>query len=283
MELGLDFDDCDFKEEEKQQNEQTMVYSAKMCQQNWYEDADTTDVDTAANVFKFRGDNLYHEGRFEEATKHYIDAIDSLPTQSRSLRHDFEESLARCYMYMEKYVEALDIANKLCSSATNVDQQMQGLILLNNIQSKMSNIKGEEESIKRLIELHPFHVRFWLKLASIYRDHKTEHRCNVDVSDYVKLLTCLIRARLLLKCTKKAVGSFVKNKYQQLQQNVEQDIKELNPSEEMIQKATMFLGEDIFKLDQMKDGESEETSEITRDLSDFDSYWFTWVQNPDMT
>lgn len=76
---------------------------------------------------------------------------------------------------MEKYVEALDIANKLCSSATNVDQQMQGLILLNNIQSEMSDIKGEEESIKRLIELHPFHVRFWLKLASIYRDHKTEH------------------------------------------------------------------------------------------------------------
>lgn len=75
----------------------------------------------------------------------------------------------------------------------------------------------------------------------------------------------------------------MKNKYQQLQQNVEQDIKELNPSEEMIQKATMFLGEDIFKLDQMKDGESEETSEITRDLSDFDSHWFTWVQNPDMT
>lgn len=38
---------------------------------------------------------------------------DSLPRHSRPLRHDFEESLAKCYMNMKKYAEALDIANKL--------------------------------------------------------------------------------------------------------------------------------------------------------------------------
>lgn len=45
----------------------------------WYNDADTTDEDTAAHIFKFRGDNLYLQGRFEEAAKHYIDAIGKTP------------------------------------------------------------------------------------------------------------------------------------------------------------------------------------------------------------
>lgn len=49
--------------------------------------------------------------------------LDNLPMTNRCMRHDLNESMARCYLALGKTLEALDLTQNLVStSMSNVDE-----------------------------------------------------------------------------------------------------------------------------------------------------------------
>ncbi|XP_048757995.1 uncharacterized protein C8orf76 homolog [Ostrea edulis] len=282
MELGLDFEDTDFIEEKKTAANESKLksYNAKVCGPMWFEETEFLDLETAANVYKFRGDQRYYHNQYEEAVSCYKDALENLPLTNRCMRHDLNESLARCYVALEKTAEALELTQNLINSSTNTDQTLQAYVLLHHIQHKQQDLEGEEASLKQLITLHPFNVEFWLMLKTCYWQKFCADdwmKWDQQSQEYTKLLTCLIRARLLIRSVRTSVISFVKERHQRLMKQVDADIEKLQPTEPCIALAKKHLGEDIFKLDNAEDTikEPPEQDQNTEFLN-FDERWFKW-------
>ncbi|KAK3091149.1 hypothetical protein FSP39_017516 [Pinctada imbricata] len=187
----------------------------------WYNKAEVTDPETAATVFKFKGDNLFFWKNYSEASECYRHGLDNLPESNRCMRQDLRESLTRCYMYMNKTAEALQLAHTLVEKASNTDTSLQALTLLQQIQHHFQDYNGEEDTLKQLLVLHPFNVQLWMKLAQCYHLLYSQ-LCPLPCGsrEHVKILTCLVRARLLIRSVRFSVGSFIKEKYQKLLEKV---------------------------------------------------------------
>ncbi|XP_061175499.1 uncharacterized protein C8orf76-like [Saccostrea echinata] len=281
MELGLDFEDTDFIEEKRTNVKESKLrsYNAKVCGPMWFEDAEVSDSETAANIYKFRGDQRYYNKQYEEAVSCYKKALENLPLSNRCMRHDLNESLARCYVALDKTAEALDLTQSLINSCTNIDQRTQTHVLLQQIQHRLCHLEDEETTLKQLINLHPFNVEFWLMLKHSYWTRfwcDDSVKCEPHSQEYTKLLTCLVRARLLIRSVRTSVVSFVKERHQHLMKQVEADLEKLQPSESCLSAAKKHLGEDIFKLDNAEEDVKEPEQNPNVDYLDFEDRWFKW-------
>nr|XP_011443622.2 uncharacterized protein C8orf76 homolog [Crassostrea gigas] len=281
MELGLDFEDTDLIEEKKTSDKKSGLksYNAKVCGPLWFEHCEILDAETTANICKFRGDHKYYNKQYEEALLCYRQALESLPMTNRCMRHDLNESIARCYVALDKTAEAVDLAQNLLNTSTNADQTTQACILLQQIQHKQSDVGGEETTLKQLIMLHPFNAEFWLMLKRCFCQKfclRELTKLEQQSIEYIKLLTCLVRARLLIRSVRTSVASFVKERHQGLIKEIEADIEKLNPSESCLACAKKHLGEDIFKLDNADD--DKEREDLNMESVNFEDRWFKWNQ-----
>eukprot|EP00105_Crassostrea_gigas_P023691 XP_011443622.1 PREDICTED: uncharacterized protein C8orf76 homolog [Crassostrea gigas] len=280
MELGLDFEDTDLIEEKKTSDKKSGLksYNAKVCGPLWFEHCEILDAETTANICKFRGDHKYYKKQYEEALLCYKQALESLPMTNRCMRHDLNESIARCYVALDKTAEAVDLAQNLLNTSTNADQTTQACILLQQIQHKQSDVGGEETTLKQLIMLHPFNAEFWLMLKRCFCQKfclRELTKLEQQSIEYIKLLTCLVRARLLIRSVRTSVASFVKERHQGLIKEIEADIEKLNPSESCLACAKKHLGEDIFKLDNADD---DKERDLNMESVNFEDRWFKWNQ-----
>nr|XP_022319806.1 uncharacterized protein C8orf76 homolog [Crassostrea virginica]XP_022319807.1 uncharacterized protein C8orf76 homolog [Crassostrea virginica]XP_022319808.1 uncharacterized protein C8orf76 homolog [Crassostrea virginica] len=281
MELGLDFDDKDFIEEKKTSVNESRLksYNAKVCDPLWFENTEIQDSETAANIYKFKGDHRYYHKQYEEAVLCYKQGLDNLPMTNRCMRHDLNESMARCYLALGKTLEALDLTQNLINTSTNPDQTTQACVLLQQIQQKQCDVEGEETTLKQLISIHPFNAEFWLMLKECYVQKFSARgleTLEASSQEYTKLLTCLVRARLLIRSVRSSVASFVKERHLKLIKEIEADLEKLKPSEACLDLAKKHLGEDIFKLDNLEDEKERIDQLVTVESVNFEDRWFKW-------
>ncbi|XP_063443847.1 uncharacterized protein C8orf76 homolog [Mytilus trossulus] len=293
MDLGLEFDDEDFKSKKENENDKKKSYNAKVCNEFWYK-TETPEPDNAGHVYKFRGDNLYHQKQYTEAIDSYKEGLDSLPLNSKTLRQDISECLARCYLHTEKYAEALDIAQQLVSDAKSPDQIMQTNLLLSQIQVEMKDTEGLEESLKLLLTMHPFTYSLWIKLGHCYQTRIEQN--NHSSLEYLRMkrLSCVIRTRLLLINILRNSSSFFKAKLMKILNETERQQAEFDVPEHIISTASKYLKEDLCQNQEEEEEEEDDRDESqTGDIDQpvmiqkgdvsFDQRWFSWIQKEGLT
>lgn len=284
MDLGLEFDDEDFESKKENENDKKKSYNAKVCNEFWYK-TETPEPENAGIVYKFRGDNMYHQKHYTEAIDSYKEGLDSLPANNKTLRQDIMECLARCYLHTEKYAEALDIAQQLVSDAKSPDQIMQTNLLLSQIQVKMQDTEGLEESLKHLLTMHPFTYSLWIKLGHCYQTKIAQN--NHSSLEYLRMkrLSCIIRARLLLINILRNSSSFFKTKLINILKETEKQQAEFDVPDHIISTASKYLKEDLCQnqdeedeSDESQTGDKDKPVLIGKDDVSFDQRWFSWIQ-----
>ncbi|XP_026698356.1 uncharacterized protein C8orf76 homolog [Athene cunicularia] len=84
------------------------------------------------------------------------------------MRRDVQEGQARCLSRLGRHKEALDIAEKMRSSATNTDHLTAVLNLQFSIYQGLENVEKKITCLQQLICLHPFNPWYWKLLAEVY-------------------------------------------------------------------------------------------------------------------
>ncbi|KAL3869485.1 hypothetical protein ACJMK2_042162 [Sinanodonta woodiana] len=289
MELGLGFDDEDFENEEKQAVT-PVSYNAKFSSPLWFLSAAAEDTDSIAQLRKFKGDNFFYQGNYIEAGEAYRACLDALPENNKIMQREVNESLARCFLHLGEAEKALKVAEELQKNCMTVDQNLQVLCFFQQIYRTMDRVNDEIAVLHHLILLHRFNVQFWVKLARAY-EKLISMRPLAD-SDGVqilhgdlKILTCFIRVRLLLRSCYHSVGSFIKHSNNQLLEQVEEKIQRYCSDERLLALATEYLKRDLWEQEgstsQNEKGDLSDmtlrtkTSEVTHS---FENQWFTWIE-----
>ncbi|XP_060081007.1 uncharacterized protein C8orf76 homolog [Ylistrum balloti] len=276
MELGLAFDDEDLEENSnKAKPSRPVSYNAKFCPPNWFENADTTDKDTAVQILKYRGDHSYLKKEYTSAIDHYEEALSKLPENNKAMKRELMESQARSYVALQQYNQALHLAYQLRDISSSPDQISQTLVLLTFIQEASQDWPEFEVFMKELICCHPHSANLWRRLALCY--WQLYRHNNQGSFEYCKLVTCLIRSRLLFLSVRRSVGEFVAKRHEEYCKEMEQLILELNASEELIHKAKKFLCHDMSKVEQQDGGDNAVQKQM--DVKDFDKRWYSWTDN----
>lgn len=291
MELGLNFDDAFYEASTKQEKPPPTSYNAKFCSLLWFEDeVSTQGCEDELQLLKFSGDYNLGQKKYEVALEKYEQAIKLLPEHNNSMYQDMMESIARCHLNLGNPDMAVTTANKLYLKAVIPSHRTRHLVLLQHIYSTCGHIEGHKTVLQKLLLLHPTNVHYWIALASCYSEAGcssssciSEEFSNLVISspDYCKQLTCLIRARCLLKYSMKTTSSFVKKKHEVLFAEVESEIDLLNPEDSLVTKITEFITQDLGTQTELQDtdGETmEETEPKTQaeDEKDFEFLWFSW-------
>ncbi|OWF45749.1 uncharacterized protein C8orf76-like [Mizuhopecten yessoensis] len=272
MELGLAFDDEDLEENtKKSKTNQLVSYNAKFCPPKWYEDADINDNDSAAQILKYRGDHSYIKKEYAAAIDHYEEAFGRLPANNKGMRREMKECQTRSYVALQQHKQALELAYQLKDDASTPDQHFQSLVLLTYVQEAAQDWPEFEESVKQLICCHPDSGNLWRRLSQCYwhRQH------NQGTPEYYKLLTCLVRSRLVYSSVRRSVGMFVAERNESYLKQIGQQISDLNASDELIQKAKQFLSHDMSKVEQHEGGDNSVQKQM--DVKDFDKRWYSWA------
>ncbi|KGL82075.1 Uncharacterized protein C8orf76, partial [Tinamus guttatus] len=98
----------------------------------------------------------------------YSSCLLLLPHSNVAMRRDVQEGQARCLARLGRHKEALDIAEKLRSGATNTDHLTTVLNLQFAIYQGVENVGKEITCLQQLICLHPFNPWYWKSLAEAY-------------------------------------------------------------------------------------------------------------------
>lgn len=276
MELGLAFDDEDLESSTKSKTSQPVSYNAKFCPPKWFNDADTSDKHTASQILKYRGDHSYLNKEYAAAIEHYEESLDKLPANNKGMKRELLECQARSYVALKMYKEALQLAYQLKDSASSPDQHFQSWVLLAYIQEDAHDWSDFEESVKQLLCFHPDSGNLWRRLGQCYWYQYRHH--SQGSPQYCQLVTCLIRSRLLYYSVRRSVGMFVAEKHKEYQKQIEEQITELNVSEEILQKAKKFLSHDMSKSEQPEGGDKS-VQQKKMEVKDFDKRWFSWAED----
>ncbi|XP_072459269.1 uncharacterized protein C8orf76 homolog isoform X1 [Notamacropus eugenii] len=168
--LGGEFEDSVFEEWPRSRElEPLPVYSAKRCEPQWfYEETENKDEVEILTIKKFRGDLAYRQQEFQKALQEYSSCFELLSPTNFAMRRDVQEGQARCLIHLGRHMEALEIAEKLGSGATNSDHLTTVLYLELTIYSSLKNIEKTVLCLQKLISLHHFNPWNWTKLAEAY-------------------------------------------------------------------------------------------------------------------
>ncbi|KAK3601535.1 hypothetical protein CHS0354_027677 [Potamilus streckersoni] len=296
MELGLDFDDEDFENKEKQASV-PVSYNAKFSSPLWFLSATAEDTDSVAQIRKFKGDNFFYLGNYREAAEAYRACLDVLPENNKIMQREVSESLARCFLHLGEAEKALKLAEELQKNCMTVDQNLQVLCFFQQIYRTMDRIDDEIAVLHQLILLHHFNVQFWVRLASAY-EKLISIKPSADSDDVqilhgeglhidLKIVTCFIRVRLLLRSCYHSVGSFIRLNNNQLLEQMEEKIQKYCLDERLLAMATECLKRDLLEQEgstshnESKKGDLSDltlrikTSEVTRR---FENQWFVWIE-----
>ncbi|XP_068528691.1 uncharacterized protein C8orf76 homolog [Anas acuta] len=145
------------------------LYSAKRCEPRWFcgETGGEEDAEIVTGN-KFRADLAYRERHFEKSLREYSSCLLLLPPGNIAMRRDVQEGQARCLSQLGRHEEALDIAEKMRSGATNTDHLTTVLSLQLAIYQGLKNIEKELLCLQQLICLHPFNPWYWKLLGEAY-------------------------------------------------------------------------------------------------------------------
>ncbi|KFQ18100.1 PREDICTED: uncharacterized protein C8orf76 homolog, partial [Merops nubicus] len=103
-----------------------------------------------------------------QALCEYSNCLLLLPASNTAMRRDVQEGQARCLSHLGRHKEALDIAEKMRSSATNTDHLTTVLNLQFAIYKGLGNTEKKMMCLQQLICLHPFNPWYWKLLAEAY-------------------------------------------------------------------------------------------------------------------
>ncbi|XP_041358947.1 uncharacterized protein C8orf76-like [Gigantopelta aegis] len=288
MELGLEFDDddliCDVISSKAR--EPLGSYHVKVCTPLWFDQCQNGQRHIKSTpgeileellAFKFSGDYHYHQKEYQLAANKYKEAFDLLQPNVSAVRLDISQSLAKCYLYTGQTEEAIQIVNSLIRTAQNVDQQRQCLILQHKLCVFSIDWLGAVCALQKLITMECLYAQYWLQLAEAYRN------CPVDgnIEDInIKLATCYIRARLLLRSVYHQCGPFVQERNNRLVAEITQNISNLPITESELKRATEFLSRDIRSdLENDLDDDQQDTENIkvmSTEGESFGTRWFQW-------
>lgn len=145
-------------------------YTAKQCEPQWFsEDLKGDDPTDEHTVLKFRADWLYRQRKFLKAFDEYSSCYELLPAANNGMRRDVQESQARCLIHLERFPEALEIAQALMKGVNNTDHLTVALNLQVTIHNHLGNLKEVVSCLQQLVTLHSFNPHFWISLAESYR------------------------------------------------------------------------------------------------------------------
>uniref|UniRef100_A0A663N7U0 Uncharacterized protein n=1 Tax=Athene cunicularia TaxID=194338 RepID=A0A663N7U0_ATHCN len=139
-----------------------------LCPQWFRSEADGGEGAGGLTVSKFRADWAYRQQEFEKALCEYSNCLLLLPPSNIAMRRDVQEGQARCLSRLGRHKEALDIAEKMRSSATNTDHLTAVLNLQFSIYQGLENVEKKITCLQQLICLHPFNPWYWKLLAEVY-------------------------------------------------------------------------------------------------------------------
>lgn len=146
-------------------------YSAKRCEPRWFCGETSSEEDAEVlTAHKFRADLAYREREFEKALCEYSNCLQRLPPSNIAMRRDVQEGQARCLSQLGRHKEALDIAERMRSGATNTDHLTTALNLQFAIYRDLENVERKIVCLQQLICLHPFNPWYWKSLAEDYTD-----------------------------------------------------------------------------------------------------------------
>ncbi|KFR11602.1 Uncharacterized protein C8orf76, partial [Opisthocomus hoazin] len=98
----------------------------------------------------------------------YSNCLLLLPPSNIAMRRDVQEGQARCLSRLGRHKEALDIAEKMRSGATNTDHLTTVLNLQFAIYQGLEDVGRKVVCLQQLICLHPFNPWYWKLLAEAY-------------------------------------------------------------------------------------------------------------------
>ncbi|XP_075698770.1 uncharacterized protein C8orf76 homolog [Rhinoderma darwinii] len=169
MECDFCFEDSVFSETRERTSQTGLTYTAKQCEPRWFnEDLNTEDLVEVNTVLKFRADLSYRQEDFEKAFNEYSDCFALIPPANNAMRRDVQESQARCLIHLGKYMEALEIVEKLTKGVSNTDHLTGILQLQATIHNHLGNLQEEVSCLQQLISLHSLNAQFWISLAESY-------------------------------------------------------------------------------------------------------------------
>ncbi|XP_075271726.1 uncharacterized protein C8orf76 homolog [Opisthocomus hoazin] len=142
---------------------------AKHCEPGWFGGAaDGGDGAGGLTASKFRADWAYRRRDLEKALCEYSNCLLLLPPSNIAMRRDVQEGQARCLSRLGRHKEALDIAEKMRSGATNTDHLTTVLNLQFAIYQGLEDVGKKVVCLQQLICLHPFNPWYWKLLAEAY-------------------------------------------------------------------------------------------------------------------
>ncbi|XP_045157921.2 uncharacterized protein C8orf76 homolog [Mercenaria mercenaria] len=115
----------------------------------------------------------------------------------------------------------------------------------------------------------------------------TEH-LNQALSAYpvdLALLTCYIRARLILSGVQGTVGSFIKDRNIQLVDMLNKKIQDLKVQDSVLENVTQYIRHDMFEEDaddsESKPDQNQDIKVVMENVvttEDFNTRWFSWIR-----
>ncbi|KAJ8394640.1 hypothetical protein AAFF_G00044430 [Aldrovandia affinis] len=149
--LGSTFDDSVFEESRDKISIPLPSYNAKFCEPEWFCESITTEDELEKQKnFKFRADLAYNRKDYQKALTRCFGGQ------------------ARCYCYLGRRDQALEIIDKLRKEATNTCHLTCVLNLELAIHSHFRDLHEEILALQHLISLHPYNPWHWKKLAECY-------------------------------------------------------------------------------------------------------------------
>jgi len=182
MDFGCEFDDSLFEDKKRKEDKIPEVhYNAKICTSQWYESADveTSSDENKMQVFKYRADWYYHQGKYTEAVNNYRLATDLLSSSNRLMRREMLESQARAHLKNGQITQARHTAHTLHCDSSTFDMLTVSLDLMAAVEEQDQQYAAAALWLKRLLLLHPASARTWLKLADVIHSLLSTHTSDV--------------------------------------------------------------------------------------------------------
>ncbi|KAK7490418.1 hypothetical protein BaRGS_00018397 [Batillaria attramentaria] len=262
MDLGLDFDDSDFETKQKPRVGPLTSYNARTCSPLWFEkSAGGGDEELLAQRLKFSGDYHYHAENYEAAASKYRQLLGLIHENNTSMRQDVEESLCRCYMKLRQHTESLQLAKKLVEMMKTEDEarQRQTLILYAQVCRCAGDWKGCVCALEQLAGQQSHYAQFWLQLGQAYHQLEFSQACQQQQQRekaqhhstyrYARIVTCYVRARLLLESVLNTVGQMARERNEKTIQEIEKEISQLGVSQDLTDYAIQVMRTDIERQD----------------------------------
>ncbi|KAK7887134.1 hypothetical protein WMY93_026755 [Mugilogobius chulae] len=261
--LGSTFDDSMFVESRDRESVTLKSYNAKVCEPRWFcaEAAlDTNDSLEKQKVMKFRGDLAMRKGEHQKAYDSYSACLEWISDNNLNIRRDVLEGMARCCINMGQREKALELVDLLNKEASNTCHLTSLLLLKTSIYHHFGDVEAQISCLQQLCSLLPFNPWHWLDLGKTClqllscnnitessKDHQSELvklQQGGDAADlnedtiWLKACTCFIRSRLLLKILQQQQSSFVLTRTEKAQEETDQALLQLSPTETTIQNLT---------------------------------------------